>query len=438
MLFDVTSFTWNEEAKPIVGSYLSRVPWVVWGTDKKYYNIYPLKIEELYAKNATFKTIIKRNANSILGEGIYFEKDSLGNTEVIDFAGRQFTAEGYLKFIGLDNFVLTKLAYDISLWNGCALQVVTNKEGTSPLRVRHTHFSKIRIERPTDPDSDQPIAYYVSPDWSFVNYNGNPKPGYQNYKPIRIPKLGVGEEIGVRMIYNYEYCPISEYYPMPDAESCYKALKLTIDIIDYQEAYIENGMQGSSIIYIPYVPVDTAPGESLSQKDKAEIERIKKQIREELTGKQNAGRATIITFNPKATDNAGNPIGVPRIESPINERNDLKFIEIQKEANQSFLTGLNIISPELFGIPSSGGFSSQSEMLLTANQLHYSQIVVPKQKLLLDTITELLSMVGFKSKPMIKNNLPVMNLITVQAVHEGIFTHDEYREQYGYEPKPKP
>lgn len=414
------------------GAIRNLIPWVIWGTGECFYNIYPDSIIELYERNATLRAVTDRNKSAILGDELNIDNDTPQTV-----AGILITPTEYLDLIGLDAAAREAIAADISLWNGAAIQVGFAPETRIPNGVKQVKFYKIRTGVP---DSEGNInCSYICQEWSLVGKSNKlPLKGYtrdarQFNTPRRIASLGQGEELEL-MVFK-QYSPISEYYPMPDCESCREALKVSNDIIDFQLGYINNGMNASGVMYIPYTPRSTPPGDpQLSQADQDQINQLKKHVGDQLAGTKNAGKILIVTYNPQATDANGNPIGLPKIEAAPSDRNDQKFLEIQKESRQSILTGLNVVSPELFGIPNPGGFTSQSEMLLTANEIHYNLIIKPKQQLYLKFVNEILKMAGFEATASVTNSLPITYKITPEMVTAGIFTIDEFREQFGYQP----
>jgi hypothetical protein len=158
-----------------------------------------------------------------------------------------------------------------------------------------------------------------------------------------------------------KYNPLCPHYPLPDADTVWEELNLAHEVLLYQRNYVNNGMATSGILYVPFTPESTGLGGELTENDHKRMQERREALKHELTGTQRSGQLTIIWFNPHLSDRNGNPIGVPRLEQPPQDRNEQKFIEVQRESRQSFLTGLGVISPELVGIPSAGGFSSQAD-----------------------------------------------------------------------------
>lgn len=402
-----------------------RAPFVPWGTEEPFANQYPRKIEDLYLRNGYFRRVSDDKAEQIRGEGLLLE-------------GQQSdAARAWLAQVGYTDDVAEALAFDLALFNGCALQVVWERGGQRPAQIRPQRIAQVRASRPNT-DGTVP-GYYLSAHWAAVSPQGRVrlKRTATEAEPVFIPAFSPAHASqGRQLLYAYKYSPVTDYYPLPEAESVYEELALASDVVAFQRRYVQNGMVASAIAYVPFVPEETLPGAELSDRDRTRLEARRRQLVDELTGNLRAGQLSIVWFNPHLTDKNGNPIGVPRIERPVEEKNDQKFIEVQRESRQSFLTGLGVVSGELFGIPSAGGFSSQAELLTVANDLSYQKIIRPKQDVLLRVVRTLLAAGGFADvQPSIANPLPITHRITPQMVEQGIFTLNEFREAYGYPPK---
>lgn len=421
---------WREEVRPdrhIFGNvYGGQEKYVVWGDKKSLKNQYPSTVIALYESNPLLKAVTDRNKSAIQGNELIFSDENPSPITLMP-------PKDYFKLIGVDSNLIEAIAFDIALWNGAALQAAKPldkdaKLGKVVTRVDHIKFYKIRIGVPNEfGDVDR---YYISPDWANVINTDSPN-------VTEIQSYGIQGEAAspLQLMYETMYCPISDYYPFPDCESCQRSLWILNKIVEYQGNYISNGMVGSGMLYMPYIPINTAPEQPLSSEDAQAIARIKEDITNSLNGVNNAGKLTIIFYNPMAKDGNGDPVGIPKIDKALEDKNDAKFIEMLQESTQLALTGLNVISRELFGIPSSGGFSSQANMLLTANEIHYNTVIVPKQKILTRMLDRLLADAGYTARVSIANSLPVAYNISIDEVAAGVFTIDEYREQKGFAPR---
>ena len=419
---------WREEVRPdrnIFGNVYSE-KYVVWGDNHSLRNQYPSTVIALYESNPLLKAVTDRNKSAIQGNELIFSDENISPLT-------QIPPKEYFNLIGVDSNLIEALAFDIALWNGAALQTAkpidTNaKLGKIVTSVNHIKFYKIRIGVPDD--FGNIYRYFISPDWAKV-WN------VDTQDVTEIQAYGIKGEgaMPLQLMYETMYCPISDYYPFPDCESCQRSLWILNKIVEYQGNYISNGMVGSGMLYMPYIPINTAPEQPLSGEDSQAIAKIKEDITASLNGVNNAGKLTIIFYNPMAKDNNGDPVGIPKIDKALEDKNDAKFIEMLQESTQLALTGLNVISRELFGIPSSGGFSSQANMLLTANEIHHNTVILPKQRILTRMLDRLLADAGYTAKVSIANSLPVAYNISIEEVAAGVFTIDEYREQKGFAPR---
>lgn len=394
-------------------------PFRPWGLEPPWENTYPAKIEELYLGSPYFRRVTDEKAEQIAGEGLKVEGTGAR------------AAEQRLQQWGITPELLTAAAYDIALFNGTALEV----EWAAPGQIRqvvHRKIAHLRPARETAPEG--PAAWYYTTDWQLINRRGEVRqPRYKAYAPRRIASFNTQQPTGWQLLYLRKYSPANAHFPLPEAESVYNELRLGMEVVRYQLHYIENGMTASAIAYVPY-PLDPRT-KKLNDEDVQELERRRKALAEELTGKMRAGQLSIIWFNPYLTDHKGEPVGVPRLEKPIEEKNEQKFIEVQRESRQAFLTGLGVVSGELYGIPRAGGFSSQSELLLTAHELTYNQLIRPKQQLLLGGLERLLRAEGYTGLRLhLGKRSPVTRQLSPEWVEQGLLTRDEFRRAHGLPP----
>ena len=419
-----TQFRWQEEVLPSAGGRhrWRKAEFIPWGLEPPFENLYPQKIESLYLRSGYFRRITDDKAEQIAGEGLHFDgKDAAA-------------CKRFFRQLNLTQTAIEQLAYDLALYNGMAMEVIWNRAHTQVVQVQPMKLSRVRAGKPTDTRTG---GYYYSDDWRVVNQSGRILSGkYAAYTPTHYPAYAIDDNGGRQLLYAYKYSPVTDYYPLPDAESVYEELSLGADVTAFQRRYVENGMVSSAMVYVPFVAETSTPGEELSDTDRKRMERKREQIVNDLTGNMKAGQLSIVWFNPYLTDNNGNPVGVPRIEKPVEEKNDEKFISIQQESRQAALTGLGVVSRELYGIPSAGGFSSQSELLITAHELTYNKLIRPKQEVLLRTLQQLAKDAGLNDVQLsIAAPRPVSAHITPQMVEAGIFTADEFRAAYGYPPR---
>lgn len=418
---------WHEEQTTSISRF-NKAPWIPWGLVSPYTNLYPLKIQELYTMNALLRRVIDYRASQITGEGL-----------VVDGENKEFVISRLHK-IGLTPHNLTRLAKDLALFDAASLQVVFTRDMQSISSVFPTSVSSVRA---SVPDEEGDInSYFVSRDWSLVNHRGNvnikshkfatPKE-IQKFNEINDPQVNLQEE-PVQIIFDKIENPVSDYYPIPKAESVYDELVFLGDITQFMRNYVENGMVNSAVYFQPFTP--SGPNNDFTDEDMAQIEYIKKEFEENFTGKSNAGSVWLQFYNPSDVREGG--IGLPKIEKPVEDSNPDKFLNAVKDAWQSAMTGLGVVSPDLFGVRTASGFSSQSEELITADKLSFNQDGKPLQDLLLNIIQKIinrdeeLSSKNFSIS--FERSLPVDRNPDPSMVSSGIITVDEAREMMGLPP----
>lgn len=400
----------------------TKLPWIPWGIEKNFVNLYPDKIELLFIRSSILRRVATDNAAAIVGEGLTFEG-----------ADKKQAAEMFAA-AGVDLEFLTRCAQDISLFNGMAAQVswANNPEtGPFPASVRHQKIARVRVER-TDETTGAGGGFYVSSDWAGVDSQGKPKQGWDDsVSPVRLPAYGTGKK--VNLYYGSLYSPATDYYPLPDAESCYNALAVGIEIEEYQRRYVQNNMSLGAIIQAYFTPASTNPGQPLSEEDQQVFESLKRQYTDELVGVVNAGKTVVTFLDPRATTPDG---ALPEIKfiQPVEEHNDKKFLEVQNYCNQAALTGLGVVAKELYGLSSNSGFTSQSDQLITAFRLTERKTIAPKRAVLLEFLNRIASDMGLAVSVDLKPAPPISFQLTPDMVAAGIVTADEYRESIGLQP----
>jgi hypothetical protein len=405
--FKTIQFGKKDEITNDLNLLYNKVDWVYWGADNLFPNKFLLRLNE----NSFYSRVCSTQVNMVVGDGLTFE-------------GRDArVAEMYIQELGVDINYLKKVAWDIVVLNAMSSQVILNQTGQYPARLVHVKSEKVRVDNNLD-IYDEPTSYWLAKNWGVVNSNGKvdmtiKRKKRADYIPINIPRYRVGTSDEVTLIYNVEYNPAMEYYPVPPAEAAFQEIDLNVKIMDYQNATIDNGVSGSVVISYPKKLAPTA------EEEEKEQDAITQGIRESLSGANKAGTALVVFYDPQGEVK-------PEVSSFPSDSNDKKYIETNRMIRESIFSGLGVVSEELFGIPSSTGFSSQSEMLLTANELTYTNIIKPKQQMITSVLNTILEHRGMNAEISILNSLPVSTNLTLDMVRDGVITKDEFRESLGY------
>jgi len=392
------------------------VDWIMWGKD----NNYPEKFLNRLNDSAIYHRVTTTQVNMCVGEGLSFS------------GTRAEQAERYFDEIGIDMNFLKRVAWDVCVFNAVAMQVLRSR-ATTIFEVLHCRSDKVRVDKHLD-EFDRVQSYWLAKDWSVIDKRGNVSTRYikenkEEYMPVNIERYNSEMRQDRSLIYNAEYNPAMMFYPVPPAEPAFKELELAIKVIDFQDSAIDNGMAGTLIVKYPKKQAGDQETEANQRKD------IVEKLHKGFAGAQNAGTAVVLFYDPEAEGDGKS--GMPQVEKFPLDENDERYIEMNKLIKEAIYSGLGVVSSELFGIPASGGFSSQSDMLLTANELTYHNVIRPRQKLILDPLNMLLKDSGFQDVEVeIMNSLPVSNRLEMDMVSNEIVTRDEYRDSLGLEPYP--
>ena len=319
--------------------------------DYMYYgeaNLYPQKLIELYDSSAIHHTAAQAVKDGIFGEGIEMIGDEYINThgETID-----------------DLF--EKIALDYTLFNGYAINVVWNREGTAIAEIYHLPFSNVRSGKKDE--EDEVTEYYYSSDWSNL----------RKYKEIPYRAFDVTDNKGdnaSQIFYYFNYTPGNDVYPLPSYVAATNDITLDQKISRFHVNNISNGLAPSLFIKMRNgIPTPDARRE------------IYREIEETFAGEESAGR-----FFLSFTDNDT----APEIE-PIDAANSDYYVTLEERISTRILTAWRITSPALLGIANGSGFSSVADEIKVAYAHFEGTVVEPKRKKITNSFGYILKLAGF-------------------------------------------
>jgi hypothetical protein len=147
------------------------------------------------------------------------------------------------------------------------------------------------------------------------------------------------------------------------------------EIANYCLSHIKNGLSFGYIINIPNAENYTPE----------EIERMKIEIRKQLTGSSNAGKF-LLAFNS----------GDKNITVEVIAVNDAhkQWQFLTEEARQQLIVAHKVTSPMLFGIKDNTGFGNNADELDTAEAQLMKRIIAPKQSYIIDALEDVLLQFG--------------------------------------------
>jgi len=286
--------------------------YVTYGED----NLYPNYLIELYNRSAKHNAIVNSKITYVYGQGLQVNVQDARVQALYDSVNR---------WQSLNEFAY-QLITDLELYNGCAIECIWNRAGTS-YEMKVLEFKNVRS------NVDGSMFYY-SPQWAQYNTNDI----------IEYPAFDVTKRKGSQIFYYKVYRPGCKVYPIPNYIGCIPYIETDIEISNYHLNNIKNGFWGGKVITF------------IAQQPTAEEMRaISKQFKYTKAGTDNAGKF-VLNFVP-------NKDAAPIIESLEPDDSDTKFEILNKTVLQEIFVGHQITSPMLMGVRVEGQLGGRTEML---------------------------------------------------------------------------
>jgi len=321
--------------------------WIYYGED----NMFPQSLIEMYDNSAMHHTAIEAIKDGIYGEGIKLIGD-----EYVNQKGETV------------NELFEKIGLDYSLYNGYALNVIWNKEGSAIAEMYHLPFSDVRSGKMTEDGEVE--QYFYSVDWKNTR-KFIPQP-YRAFDPTD----NKGDNAS-QIFYVFGYTPGNYVYPLPAYVGGLNDISIDIDIAKFHSSNLSTGLAPS--MFIQFRNGVPSPEE---QHD------IYRQIEQTFAGAENAGRFFLAFSEP------GKELQV----EPIASTNDAYYIQLEERVTSRILTAHRITSPLLLGIKDANGFSSNADEIVVAYAHFEGTVIEPKRKKILDNYGYVLRLMGYNVK----------------------------------------
>ena len=259
---------------------------------------------------------------------------------------------------------LRKICKDFEMFGEASIEVkyINNKI------QRCFHIAKQRIAPEVANEEGDITGYYYSYDFSNVN----------KYKPERFDAFGFGEGLSERSeIYIFRDYQVGQfYYSNPSYVSGISWAKMEEEISNYSINHIQKGLSFGHIINM-----------NCGIQESAEtIQENTRQIRNHLTGSQNAG-AFFLNWN----DNKDSEITISALE--VSDAHQ-QYAYLSAEARQQLCTSHKLTSPMLVGIKEANGFSSNADEIKVGFAELMINVIRPKQEIILDGLMEVFAVNG--------------------------------------------
>ena len=313
-------------------------------------NAFPQKLIDLMNYSSINNTCINATVEAIIGNGL-----TSNYPETLDFANTE--GESW-------NDIFKKVAKDLKLFGGFALEVIWSKDRSKIAEVYHIDFSYLRAKEKNF--RGKVPGYFIWDEWDmttpYVNQSLEDIPYLPAYNPLK--KM---EEPNQIYAY-YAYRPGMRYYPLPDYVAAIKVIELDAQVDNFHLNNITNGLTPSLAIT------------TFTNANEEEREAIEAMLQAQYAGTDNAGR--LIYIDTDSPENA------PQITPIQSNGTDEYYTTINDLVTQKILTAHRITSPEIFGIMTPGKLGGKDEVA-NAYLLFLNTVVKPFQQSILDCFDEI-------------------------------------------------
>lgn len=347
-------------------------------------NLYPDLLVDLFSKSPKHNAIVSSKASYVAGVGTAIVGE---NTQ--DVA----KAEAKLKSINTyESFeeVKQKIAYDLELFNGFAIEVIWNRAKTAIAELYHLPFKNVRVGLDD--------CYYYSEDWSnrreeIVHYN----PFNENTRESK------------QLFYYKMYRPGQGVYPLPDYVGALKYIEIDTEVSNWHLNSIKNGFSAQTLIQM-FKGVPTPE----------EARKAKRRFKDSYQGTDNAGGLILMYNDPNERES---------IVSNIQPSDfDKQFDILNKTVQQEIFVGHKINSPMLFGVRVEGQLGGRSEMI-EAYEMFQQSYVEPRQGKMDEQLSYLFSFISPVKLETI--NKPPLGLDYLDLYTRNLISNEEARKELG-------
>lgn len=321
-------------------------------------NDYPYQLIDLYNTSVTHRACIDFATNAIVGEGIDWEKMKINSDDML-------TPNYNMSW----NEFIKALAFDYSLYNAFAFQIIKNKDNKT-----YSFFPQpIETVRLEEMDEDGVINNaYLCKDWTATG----------KYQPVQIPIFGFQEDEQIPMgvpylVYHKQYNPVNAYYGLPTYSSALNAIQAESQYQEWELKNVVNNFTPVGMLTLPAVETD--------EQKKAIINNV-----QSMFGGTANSNALMITFRTNIEDK---PVEFTPFTAPTSN------VNLYEAANERtinrIMAGHKIPSKALIGYPADNtGFSNSGEYLESAYALYNVNVANNSRREILDTVNTLFRLNG--------------------------------------------
>jgi len=365
--------------------------WIMYGVEAPYKNRYPDYLLDLFNSSAKHHAIVKGKTDYIVGNGIGVREEGL-NTENVARLNQLIKYPNGKEDL---NTLLYKMALDLEIFGGFALEIIGNQTREKISAIYHADFSKYRKAKDLD-------GYYYAEDWKKT------QPEVEYIDAFDPMKVG-----GKSLLYIKSYHPQSQAYPLPGYLGCVPYIEIDKELANYHLSAILNSFQGGKLISF-----------FNGQPTEEEQRSIEQKLKRKYTGTDNAN-SIVLNF----ADSKEQGVEILNLDgNDFDKRYDILNDTVQQEV----FSGHRITDPQLFGINQEGIFASRNQ-LRDGYELFQNTYVNGRQQFLEEVLNGLAGVQGFEQRLYIKPTEPI-GVGFSEATRASVLTTDEIRIELGYEP----
>ena len=356
--------------------------YVTFGAD----NLYPDFLIELFNKSPKHNAIVSSKASYVAGIGT-----KVIGQNTVDIAKAEAKIQNINAYETL-NQVKGKIAYDLELFNGYALEIIWNKAKTAIAEIYHIPFKNIRKGLEGE--------YVYCEDWA------DRKAEQIHYQPFNATTRE-----SKSLYYCQFYRPGQGEYPLPDYIGALKYIEVDTEISNYYLNSIKNGFTAQTHIQL-FKGIPT-PEEARS---------TARRFKENYQGTDNAGGLIIQYNDPQEKESV--------ISNLQPSDFDKQFDLLNKTVQQEIFVAHKVNSPMLFGVRVEGQLGGRSEMI-EAYEMFQQSYIEPRQQKIDDTLTYLFEFISPVRLETI--NKPPIGVDYVALFTAGLLTQNEARKELGFD-----
>lgn len=328
------------------GDILSR-GWAFYDWD----NLLPQRLTDLYINSPAHSSIVNKKVDLISGQEIKVSESAKHFENEIDNGG------------GLQQLI-RKIALDLVMFGGFALEIVPKKHMKGIGDIVHVNFQNCRVGIQPNSNNSFDKGVWFSKDWA--------KPTYK-HKPIFFKNYNFEHEQESTIFYYKMYTPLSAYYPLPTYFSAYNSILTECELINFTKNLVQNSFVPSGILQVSSNMTNPA------------MEKFKTEFANEFIGTGNSGKVILMKGNKE------NPVTyIPFTNSPA----DRDVSNLIDTAREDIILAHEVPSPTIIGLPSGASLAGDGSSIEAGRKYFMDSVIIPMRQIIIDKLKDLFTYAG--------------------------------------------